>query len=81
MTSLTLPSNPDPPSVKPLPAALPNEERLALYLIGKLAMADLLTPATLYGGGNSIESMMQVIAAGIREAVPMLGPGALEQST
>lgn len=72
-------TDPTPAPVDTLPAVLAHEERIALFLIGTLALADMLTPGMLYGPGNSIETLMRQIAAGIREAAVQIGPGAMAE--
>ena len=64
------------PSVNPAP--LPHAERLALYIIARLALADLLPADSLHATGNSADALLAVVAGAIHEALPLMGDGWLK---
>jgi hypothetical protein len=64
------------PSVNPAP--LPHAERLALYIIARLALADLLPADALHATGNSADALLAVVAGAIHEALPLMGDGWLK---
>jgi hypothetical protein len=61
------------PTVNPAP--LPHPERIALLIVARLALAELLPADTLHGPGNSIDGLVAVIAGAISESLLFMGEG------